>query len=143
MRGGATLLAAATLAGVVGCGGSPYELAPAGGVVTVDGKPYTGGKVMFAPVAKGEDGKAGRAAFGRVGPDGRFALSSYAEGDGAVVGEHVVTLFRMEPPNDGFKGLDFTRVTWPSGRMTVEAGKTNEFEVKFTFEELKRYGNIK
>jgi hypothetical protein len=131
------------LATIVGCGGAPYDLAPAGGVVTVDGKPYPGGKVMFAPVAKGDDGKAGRAAFGRIGPDGRFILSSYAEGDGAVVGEHVVTLFRMDPPNDGLKGLDFLRVTWPSGRMTVEAGKQNEFEVKFTTDELRRYGNVK
>ncbi|MGL4514019.1 MAG: hypothetical protein ACRCT8_13090 [Lacipirellulaceae bacterium] len=127
-----------------GCSPSPYELAPAGGVVTVGGEPYPGGKVMFAPVAQGEDGKAGRAAFGKVGADGRFVLSSYAEGDGAVVGQHVVTLFRMEPPSaDGLEGLDFERVTMPSGRVTIEADVANEIAVKFTLDELKKYGNVK
>ncbi len=109
----------------------------------VDDKPYPGGKVIFAPVGKDESGKAGRAAIGVPDDQGRFTLSTYKPGDGAIVGEHVVTFFRA--PDDkatrpDMATLDFKRVSLPSGRVMVAPG-ANEVELAFTIDELKKYGN--
>jgi hypothetical protein len=119
-------------------------MASAGGSVIVAGKPYPGGKIVFAPVAKDESGKAGRAAVSLLDNEGRFALTTYQAGDGAIVGEHVVTLFRAEDDRKSrpdLAKLDFSRVSLPTGRVTVVAGQENSFEINLSLEDLKRYGN--
>lgn len=69
-----------------GCSGNP-STAKVTGKVTYDGGPVTSGSVTFAPVS----GTEGKPATGVVQSDGSYALSTYAEGDGAVVGSHRVT----------------------------------------------------
>jgi hypothetical protein len=69
---------------VAGCSGGPV-LAPVGGLVTVAGKPVTNGTIMFLP----PDGKG---AVGSIGPDGRYTLTTFHPGDGALVGDHQVTI---------------------------------------------------
>lgn len=70
---------------LVGCG-KGVEMAPVRGVVNVDGQPVVGAGVTFIPV----DG--GRPAWATTDEAGRFELSSKDPGDGARVGEYVVTV---------------------------------------------------
>lgn len=90
-----------------GCGGGLYQLAQVRGtVMTCEGKPATGGTVIFYPVddpaATGRPaGQPGREARGVVGADGSFTLTtigvqSTPEQPGAVTGKHKVA-FEMPP----------------------------------------------
>lgn len=89
---------------LLGCGRSAYELADVRGrVMTCQGKPATGGVVMFQPIddpaATGrKSGNPGRPARGTVGLDGSFTLATIGieEQPGAVTGRHLVT-FKMPP----------------------------------------------
>jgi hypothetical protein len=74
----------ALMALVTGCGNGP-KLGRVSGTVTVDGKLVTRGRIMFIPT----DGKA---AVGEIGPDGKFTLTTYESGDGALIGPHKVTI---------------------------------------------------
>jgi hypothetical protein len=132
------------LATCIGCSKSPHDLAPVRGVVTIDGQPFAAGKVMFAPIAKGESRNAGRAAFGRLQPDGTFTLTSYDADDGAVVGEHWATLIRLEDASLG-EGASasnalppFSRVTY-SQRITILPNQENEVTLAFTRQDITRF----
>jgi hypothetical protein len=69
-----------------GCGGDPDLLptVPVSGTLAVDGKPVAKGAIHFHP-------QKGQTANGIVA-DGRFTLSTYKEGDGAVAGKHRVAV---------------------------------------------------
>jgi hypothetical protein len=72
-----------------GCGGpSRPETAPTSGRVTYKGQPVAGGRIVFFPEPSG----AGRQAIGTIGPDGRYSLTTFRDGDGAVLGRHRVTI---------------------------------------------------
>lgn len=136
------LLIACVLLSLAGCG-SKYELAPVSGVVRIDGQPYPGGKVVFYPVATGGSDIAGRPSFGKMDGEGRFELSCYKQSDGAIVGEHTVTLFRAENHEEirpDLKQLQFSRVNLPGGKVTVNPGD-NEIDLELTSEEIAKFGN--
>lgn len=72
----------------VGCGQATVgraATAPAAGVVTLAGQPLADVNVTFTPAA-------GRPATGRTDATGRFTLSTFVAGDGAIPGVHRVTL---------------------------------------------------
>jgi hypothetical protein len=73
-----------------GCGPGRPPVVPVSGTVTVDGKPLASGAIMVAP-------EKGRAAGGRIGPDGRFELSSWLPGDGVAAGTHRVEVIATKP----------------------------------------------
>lgn len=76
---------------LAGCGGSdrpPME--KVSGTVTLDDQPIEGASVMFMPV----DG--GKPAYGVTDAAGRFRLTTYDDGDGALVGDHRVTITKKE-----------------------------------------------
>ncbi len=131
---------------VTGCHKSPYETAPVRGKVTIDGRPFSQGKVMFAPIAKAGDVNSGKPAFGRLRPDGSFSLTTYHDGDGAVVGEHWVTLIRVADPsrppaNTHAAGIaTFGRVTVPQ-KKSVIAGQDNEIDIAISTKDVARYGS--
>jgi len=61
--------------------------------VTIDGQPLTTGGITVH--------QAGfRTANSRIEPDGSFRLSTLAEGDGCLVGEHAVSVFPAEIIDD-------------------------------------------
>ncbi|QDT54076.1 hypothetical protein Pan44_21030 [Caulifigura coniformis] len=67
---------------------------PASGVVLHDGAPLAGANVVFLP-------KGGtHTAFGTTDPDGRFQLTTFDSGDGAVAGEYDVTVTHLVIEND-------------------------------------------
>ncbi|HTI49311.1 MAG TPA: hypothetical protein VL475_00115 [Planctomycetaceae bacterium] len=93
----AGLIAAVSLAG---CGDSLYQAAPVTGTVLCDGKPATGGVVVFQPADAPKEtgrpeGEPGLTSTGIVGEDGTFTLMVEARGfdsprTGALIGPHHV-----------------------------------------------------
>lgn len=73
------------LMGVAGCGRG--KVVKVEGVVTLDGKPFSGATVMFLPA-----GGNGRAANGLSEEDGSFRLTTFKPDDGAVPGEYKITV---------------------------------------------------
>jgi hypothetical protein len=78
----ACLVAAALLAGT-GCGSKPVGIK---GKITLDGAPLPGASVEFVPEA------GGRSAEGMTDKDGKFTLTTYLTGDGALRGEYRVVI---------------------------------------------------
>jgi hypothetical protein len=56
---------------------------PVSGVVLIDGQPLTRGHVKFVP-------SHGRPSVGKIGEDGKFTLTCFDGGDGAIPGTHRV-----------------------------------------------------
>ena len=131
------LTASAALLLVGGCNGQPFELAPARGRVTVNGKPLTAGQVMFAPRAMQGSVEPGRPALANLRDDGTFELATYREGDGAIVGEHMVTLFGPSGAAKLPPGIpSFKRFAVRGEPLRVEANTDNTFEIDIPLEDL-------
>ncbi len=77
-----------------GCGDDRLPVAPAEGKVLYQGKPLAFGSVMFQPAA-------GPPGAGAIGPGGTFRLSTYGDGDGAVIGTHRVRITCLETQRPG------------------------------------------
>ena len=102
------------------------------GTVKYQGIPLQHGRVGFIP-------QQGRPAFGDI-EQGRFVLTTYEPGDGALPGHHRVTVQCDKPadPNDAFSD----RIPTIPGRYfqpetsgltaDVEPGKTNHFDFQLT-----------
>jgi hypothetical protein len=102
-------------------------MAPVKGRVTCDGKPLPDAAIILSPLAVNEnDLEAPRAANGGIN-NGRFEyVSTYKEGDGAVIGKHRV-LITMESPQS-CRCLPTKEII-----LEVKPG-TNEFDI-----ELRQY----
>ena len=86
---------AVTIVAVSGCSGVKIPpLGQVGGIVTLDGPPLTKGQVQFLPDSS--KGTKGRMAVGIIGTDGRFSLTAFKPGDGALVGFHKVVIICEE-----------------------------------------------
>lgn len=72
------------MGGYAGCQRGP-TVVPVEGRVTYEGKPLEFGTVTFQP-------PQGQPAKGKIQSDGTFTLSTFAPGDGAVVGTHKVRI---------------------------------------------------
>ncbi len=121
-----------------GCSKSPYELAKVRGKVTLENQPLTAGKVMFAPVAKQDAMDAGKPAVGLIQPDGSFALTTLNDGDGAIVGEHWVTVFvpqngvaakAVESEEGNEPPQQFKRIAVPKKQVVV-ADQDNQINIQ-------------
>ena len=118
------------------CNRSTLELAPVHGKVMIDSKPLFQGKVMFAPVAKGDSVRPGKPAWGNIQPDGTFRLTTLKKDDGAVVGEHWVTIMNSDEKLP--KGVpEFARLIVPK-KATVAANNDNEINFAFSSSDVKK-----
>jgi len=61
------------------------------GKVSYQGKTLDSGRVVFTPVA-GKGGDSGQGATGEINSDGSFEMTTFNTGDGAILGQHVVTV---------------------------------------------------
>ena len=96
----------------------------------IDGKPLTVGTIRVVP-------QNDRPAFGRIGPDGRFTLKTFEDGDGAVRGTHPVMVLAIEP-------ISSTRQRWhapkkyanpkSSGLTATIDGPTDSLLVELSWE---------
>ncbi len=77
-------------AALSGCGDGRPTRVPVSGVVLIDDQPLTYGYVRFAPPDS-------RASAGSLNSDGRFTLTCFTPGDGAVLGKHQVSVIAQEP----------------------------------------------
>jgi hypothetical protein len=122
-------------ASITGCGGR--ELAEVRGTVSANGRPVTGGTLVFSPIATSEEQPPGKSATGDIQPDGTFQLSTYDLHDGAIVGRHRV---RFIPPiEDEDKKVDSpSMTTTSSSRLTlpadyeveIDTGRDNEISIE-------------
>jgi hypothetical protein len=122
-----TLAAALLTAFCVGCGQS--ETVPVTGTVTLNGQPATEAEVLFTPTK-------GRMASGQTDAAGKFTLSTNKPGDGAVPGEHKVTIVQYYPPGKAppmgggppprFPAI-YAEVSQTPLKATVERGAKNDF----------------
>ncbi len=128
----------AAMVSLCGCGQTPYPVAPVRGKVTIDGKPLSGGRIVFAPIAQSDSIDSGKWAVGTIQSDGSFELSTYGANDGAVVGEHWATIIASK--NAAFASTPkFSRVKVPR-KIAVEAGTENDIPIALTSQEIARYG---
>jgi hypothetical protein len=74
---------------VAGCDDGRPTRVPIAGTVLVDGKQLTVGDVKFVP-------QGARPSSGRIDASGRFRLTCYDGGDGAVIGMHRVQVSASE-----------------------------------------------
>jgi len=97
------------LVGITGCSGKQQQLetAPVSGIVTLDGKVVTQGSVIFTP-------PQGWPAKGELDAEGRFTLSTYKQGDGAIVGGHAVAVIAESgvDPSEHFERPPPAPVKW-------------------------------
>jgi len=136
---------------LAGCGGDPSKpkLGRVSGTVKYKGQPVTKGLISFVPVG-GAGAKTGQAATGEIGKDGSFVLSTFANGDGAVLGQHVVVVqsreddpslqggdmpipdsrgqTKVKPPRDLVPGK-YAKSETSTLRQTVADG-SNSFEIE-------------
>jgi hypothetical protein len=121
-----------------GCGGPDYEVAPVRGIVKLNDKTLQQGGIMFSPVAKGDTANVGRAATGRLQPDGTYTLTTFEKGDGAIVGEHWVTIVNHDEDNlpDGVP--EFARIQVPEKKVVV-SGKENQIDIILSRDDVKKY----
>jgi len=71
--------------GVTGCARRLPETARVTGRVTLQGKAVPSGRIVFYP-------EKGRPAMGTIEADGQYRLTTFAPNDGAILGQHRVTI---------------------------------------------------
>lgn len=108
------------------------------GVVTVDGKPLAGGRLMFAPVASAGL-RAGKTGFADIQADGSYAVSTYGSKDGAVVADHWVTVLSTGSDAAMTQLRGAARVTFPT-RQTIRSGEENVVDLPLDAAMIKRFG---
>lgn len=111
----------------LGCGQS--ETVPVTGTVTLNGQPATEAEVLFTP-------SKGRMASGQTDAAGKFTLSTNKPGDGAVPGDHKVTIVQYYPPGKAppmtggppprFPAI-YAEISQTPLKATVERGAKNYF----------------
>ena len=74
----------------IGCSDGRSARVPVSGQVLIDGVPLQYGYVRFVP-------KGSRASGGKIDKNGRYTLTCFEPGDGAVVGKHLVEVSACEP----------------------------------------------
>lgn len=116
------LLCVACLISASGCG-SNSSVVPVSGKVLVDGAPLEHGAIMFIP-------PSARPSSGVINKDGRFSLSCYDTGDGAVRGRHKVIITASEPLADD-------RCRWHAPKKYSDESTSNiEIEISAPLEDL-------
>lgn len=108
-------LVGATLLLLCGCHGERKEgLAPVTGQITYGGQPIPAGQVFFYPA------NGGRRSSGII-DRGKYVLSSYKPGDGALIGKHKVGIDGTEipapPPDIDAPGATAAPVFTPPKRI--------------------------
>jgi hypothetical protein len=109
-----------------GCHSS--SLATVHGRVTCHGKPVPEAGVIFSPMPKAEgDREAGKAASGSTDADGRFVLTTYKTGDGALIGKHraSVILDNAKPSPCGQSKLVQVEVKPGDNEINIEMSDPN------------------
>jgi hypothetical protein len=122
------------------CSNSPYELGYVHGTAFCNGKPMTGGFVIFSPIPNDPGSpteKPGKPATGKFDKEGKFVLTTFDEEDGAVAGKHTArvsmpSVDEDDPPNPPCGGKVFESGTTTERIFDIVAGETHEFTLEFS-----------
>jgi hypothetical protein len=90
-----------------GCSDGRPSRVPVSGQVLIDGRPLAHGQIQFIP-------QGSRASRGVLDEQGRFTLSCFDKGDGAIPGLHTVVIFGSEP-------LSSTKMIWHAPKKYTDA----------------------
>jgi hypothetical protein len=133
-----TYLIIAAIVPLAGCGsGYQREVAKVTGTVKCDGQLLTEGIVIFTPKEVATNDNLSQEDFakgarGEIQSDGTYELSTYKEGDGAVVGVHDVRVMQVDPEDDDAPvvngGFACSREVL---QLTVEPGR-NVIDIEMT-----------
>jgi hypothetical protein len=134
------VLGAAAMLVLTGCGnGDNFSTAPVTGKVVLNGEPVTEGSITFSPISDGKSELSGKPASGTIQSDGTFTLTTYEEGDGAVVGKHRVMyspplIVPGDPAAGGHAAAapksKYEGATVVTPEVEVKAGEDNHFEIE-------------
>jgi hypothetical protein len=112
-----------------GCSRDPNmpKLGTVHGKVTFKGKPVESGIVTFNPIP-GKGGETGQNASGQIESDGTYAMTTFSTGDGAILGQHVVSVVVREkgsesqgkPRADSTIDYSMPKLVTPSRYASVE-----------------------
>ncbi len=107
---------------LTGCGGADRpELVPVSGTVNYKGSPVEGATVTFATE------KAARSSSGVTDASGKFRLTTFDTNDGAPIGEHVVTISKVEA--QAANGMQSSSAT-PEQMQEMMAKQTGQMKGK-------------
>jgi hypothetical protein len=111
---------------LTGCDGRP-SVVPAAGQVLIDDRPVTAGFIRVIPADA-------RAAWGNIGPDGRFRLTTFEKYDGCVRGTHKVTVSAFEQSNSGTRWVAPQRYCDPATSDVTATinGPTDSLVIRLT-----------
>jgi hypothetical protein len=73
---------------------------PVSGVITLRGRPVAQADVTFYNAEKN------RSAFGKTNDKGEYKLTTFSANDGAVEGQHVVTIVKLEASSEAAPAAD-------------------------------------
>jgi hypothetical protein len=119
---------------LAGCGGSDRpSLAPASGIVKLDGVPVEGASVTYLPSSGGRPGS------GVTDAAGRYTIKTFEDAPGAIVGDHKVSVMKISGPGADVMQGDAPAVATESGEddgadglsqiEVIDASETEELEV--------------
>jgi hypothetical protein len=120
VRRAASLSAVVALALTAGCGSDDRPpLGRVWGTVTYNGKPLESGEVVFSPVLDSA-ARTGQPAIGTIS-NGSYTMTTFDDGDGALVGDHIVTVksnevIRSEKPRKN--DVEKIRTPGPDGKLS-------------------------
>jgi hypothetical protein len=111
--------------GLAGCGGSDLPLVPVSGTVTFGGNspPIKGSMVFNQVPGSGIEGLPRRPGRGRFSTDGRFAATTFRDGDGLLPGRYRIVIICVdgEPgPGRPFDQISFVPAGWEPEELVVE-----------------------
>lgn len=116
---------------VAGCGSGIKEFptAAVSGKITLNGAAVTDGRVFYYPVKNpgNNSSESGKFAQGTIESDGSYELSTYGNGDGAVVGEHRVTVMPTKRGDGEARPIGAYMNT-----VTVNADQDNSIDIDLT-----------
>lgn len=100
-----------------------FPCAKVSGVVLCNGQPVPEAEVYFSPKVTGKSAIVGKPGFSWTSSDGSFVLSTYGDGDGAIVGPHIVRVTTSKPCDCvGEETRDLMEVE-------IKEGEQNEFQI--------------
>jgi hypothetical protein len=118
------MLLAAVAAAAAGCEKSDKVVThPVTGQVYYDGKPAAGVQVFLFPVAAPMVPDIPANPHGTTGPDGRFAIGTFTETDGAAEGSYQVVLVWPEEVGEGEESTTDRLLGWYTvarSKLTVQ-----------------------
>ncbi len=116
------------LALAAGCGDSldTFPVSQTSGVVLCDGEPVQAAMVFFTPVASGNSAEVGKPGFAFTDAFGRYVLSAYGDGDGAVIGRNKVRVTTSSEFPCACVGDEVRELM----EVEITADGPNEFEIE-------------